>query len=134
MDSYSFLDNPIPVEIKNKYVEALSHVDECKIENYQSNLREWIENLYKFGNERFAIQSIEYILHNNYRNKDLWKTYIEAMKEKNLKVGVYFLLTVDGIPEFWDFEEFPARDFQIFMGEGKDFLVVIKVIITEMDF
>ena len=83
--SVVFSDIAVSKKLMEQYHEALSHVNECKFENFSSNnYVEWMDNLFKYGGDQYAIQTIEYVLAKNYHINQLWKDYIEALKKRNM--------------------------------------------------
>ena len=59
----------------------------CNFKNYSDNYSEWIENLFEIGGDKYAYQTIEYALGQNYHLKELWKAYILTLKTRNSKVN-----------------------------------------------
>ena len=70
--------------VYQKYQTALPQVEECNFENYGDNYVQWIDNLFQYGDDQYAIQTIEYVLAENYHVKQLWKDYITALKNRNM--------------------------------------------------
>ena len=62
---------------------ALSHVEECNFENYHNDYVQWMENLFRIGGDKYAIQTIEFVLSMNYQLQELWKCYIGVLRTRN---------------------------------------------------